>query len=1045
MLKIFITFIFFQSMIFSQFGKNIVQYKSFDWNYIQTEHFDIYFYDKDINAQYVAFESDKAYQNISNALNWNLKNRVPIIVYNSHNDFQQTNVIDMYMPEGVGGVTELYKNRVVIPYDGSHTQFKHVIHHELVHAFVNDYLYKGNAMNMQNESINPIPLWMNEGLAEFLTETWNTESEMWIRDIVINGNQLPTFNDLNGYLAYRGGHSVWKFLVEKYDTEHINNSSNSPTIISKIFKSVSQNKDLNEAFKQSIGMNLSEIEEGWHKYLKENYYSDINDREYFNDFSTSLLNLKEMNANYNVAPSLSPDGKKLAFYSNDNGIMSLCIMPSDCNNCDRKKIKNILKSNITSNVEEFHILKPGISWSPNSNKLLVAVKSNGKDVMFIIDIDNGYKKIKLSLDDDVVGIFKPSWNPSNENLISFIGSNGFQTDIYIYNIQSNELINLTDDIYTEHGVQWVENGKNLIFSSDRNSNLLDNSSKINDNWGYQYDLFKTVFKNMKISSLIRLTNTSWNEVNPIMIDDETCIFISDRNGINNIYKMNVSNNFSEPISNSFTGITQITAAGTDIFFTGFEKMKFGIYKLDSTTFLNPKSEIENALWLKNYKNYEYLNEDKKINYKRNYSNYIFKKNKFLAPNQEVEQESKQLEIKKDSLNNYLSKKYKTRFTMDIGQMYYGFGFSGNDFSGGNGMAQFLFSDILGDHKIYIGTELNVNFKRSDYSFAYRYLPNLIDWTFMFYHDASEFGDGFFDQQEEIIDLWENFRFSINASRPISKFTRFDFGLNYYYLSRTEQVLENTGFGYRIVESNFKESYDISIFDFRYVWDNTKWAYTYPVRGSRFYIKYQTNPFKDFDTNLLSFDARLYKPFNNGLSLFFRNFTGTSWGDKSQKFFLGGAPSFYNSSNYNVTEYYSSQSQNLEEYYFSEHVMPIRGIPYMYKTGDNVIAYNLELRAPFLIYYFPTIKWVGQLNGIIFVDVGATWNKKHNIPNINSSENWEFRQTGDNNVNGWIMSYGFGPRFILFGLPLQVNYAWQYNPILKRSSSRRYEITIGFDL
>ena len=41
-------------------------------------------------------------------------------------------------------------------------------------------------MNMQNESINPIPLWMNEGLAEFLTESWNTESEMWIKYIFIN-------------------------------------------------------------------------------------------------------------------------------------------------------------------------------------------------------------------------------------------------------------------------------------------------------------------------------------------------------------------------------------------------------------------------------------------------------------------------------------------------------------------------------------------------------------------------------------------------------------------------------------------------------------------------------------------------------------------------------------------------------------------------------------------------------------------------------------------------------------------------------------------
>ena len=152
--------IFLISIMYSQYGKNIVQYHTFNWHYIQTEYFDIYYYDTNINAQYVAEESDKAYDVISNAIGWNLKNRVPIIVYNSHNDFQQTNVIDMYMPEGVGGVTELYKNRVVIPYDGVNKQFKNVIHHELVHAFINDCVYGGSLKNMVANSIKvQIPLY----------------------------------------------------------------------------------------------------------------------------------------------------------------------------------------------------------------------------------------------------------------------------------------------------------------------------------------------------------------------------------------------------------------------------------------------------------------------------------------------------------------------------------------------------------------------------------------------------------------------------------------------------------------------------------------------------------------------------------------------------------------------------------------------------------------------------------------------------------------------------------------------------------------------
>ena len=109
-------------------------------------------------------------------------------------------------------------------------------------------------------------------------------------------------------------------------------------------------------------------------------------------------------------------------------------------------------------------------------------------------------------------------------------------------------------------------------------------------------------------------------------------------------------------------------------------------------------------------------------------------------------------------------------------------------------------------------------------------------------------------------------------------------------------------------------------------------------------------------------------------------------------------------------------------------------------------------SPFLIYYFPAIKWLGQINAIGFIDIGGTWNT--NEWDITKAENWQTRvDVYDNNGNyqysnneqGWIMSYGWGPRFILLGLPLQVHYSWQYNPFTKKIGDRRWEITIGFDM
>ena len=161
--------LFFVVVIPQEFGKNIVQYDKFEWKYIQTEHFDIYFYENGVNnAEFVALHAEDAYNKISNLIGWDLKDRRSIVVYNSHNDFQQTNVIDMYLREGIGGVTELWKNRIVIPYDGDANQFKHVIYHELVHVFINDGMYGGSVQNLQSLSTVFIPLWMNEGLAEYL-------------------------------------------------------------------------------------------------------------------------------------------------------------------------------------------------------------------------------------------------------------------------------------------------------------------------------------------------------------------------------------------------------------------------------------------------------------------------------------------------------------------------------------------------------------------------------------------------------------------------------------------------------------------------------------------------------------------------------------------------------------------------------------------------------------------------------------------------------------------------------------------------------------
>jgi len=175
------------------FGKNKVQYKNFEWYFVQSSHFDVYFTEGGESlAEFTADAAESAYNSINKSFRYRITNRIPIVVYNSHNDFQQTNVVSTYLEEGIGGVTELFKNRIVLPFEGDYKKFRHVIHHELVHAVINDMFYGGSIQSIIANNITlQLPLWFNEGLAEYEALKWDANSDMFLRDATIH-EDLPS-------------------------------------------------------------------------------------------------------------------------------------------------------------------------------------------------------------------------------------------------------------------------------------------------------------------------------------------------------------------------------------------------------------------------------------------------------------------------------------------------------------------------------------------------------------------------------------------------------------------------------------------------------------------------------------------------------------------------------------------------------------------------------------------------------------------------------------------------------------------------------------
>ena len=565
---LFIMLILLGSILNAQsFGQNKVQYRDFDWNYISSPNFDVFYYGDEIDlATFTMEAASEAYEQIAKHLRWNLKKRVSIIVYHSHNEFQQTNVVGVYMQEGIGGVTELYKNRVVLPFEGDYESFRHVLHHELVHAMINDLIYGGRMQNVVSNNIQlMLPLWTNEGLAEYLSMNWDTEADMIIRDLATN-ERIPTIRELEYFLAYKGGQSVWRFIAGKYGREKIG----------EIFQSMKRYGNAQKGFEDAIGMDFEELTEQWHKYIKKEYYPDVAGRDEVKDIAQRLTDHKKQKNFYNVSPTVSPDGSHIAVLSDRSGYMDIYLLDA----ISGKKVKRLIKGNRSIDFEELKFLQPGINWSPDSKKIVIAAKAGSSDALYLIDVKSGkQQKIPFELD----GVFTAAWSPDG-NKLAFVGNEGGASDIYSYDLVSKELNNLTNDVFSDTEPSWSPDGSKIVFASDRGKNVDNQSIAVNEMISHNYSQKNIYTINLDSKKIVQITDTEYNENYPIFSNTKNMLlYTADYQGTWNLFHHNLDTGESTVVTNLLTGLFQLSLTKDDgsLVFSGYSGLGWDIYRLNN--------------------------------------------------------------------------------------------------------------------------------------------------------------------------------------------------------------------------------------------------------------------------------------------------------------------------------------------------------------------------------------------------------------------------------------------------------------------------------
>ncbi len=1043
------------------FGKNKVRYKDFDWDYIQTRHFDVHFYeDAYPTARFAAAVLESAYVEINHELDYLIQRRVPVFVYNSHNDFQQTNIISSLIPEGVGGFTEAFKNRIVIPFTGSYEDFRHVLHHELTHAVIYDMLY-GNALSslISRQRLFDLPLWFAEGYAEYSSRHgWDYFTDMYVRDATIN-NYLAYPRNLDGFLAYKQGQAMVKFIAEKYGEEKLG----------AILRKGKVHLTMNRALKEAIGIDEKELWEEFSKEMKRRYWPEIAVRKEVAEVARQLTHAREDGSYFNEKPEFSPDGGRLAIFTDKSDYTEIVLISAD----DGKVIDRLVKGERSADLESLHWYVSGISFSPDGRSLVFVAKSGGKDAIMFFDLSR--KKVYKKRELDFYNILSPAWSPDGKK-IAFSALKGHKRDLFVYFIESDSFEQLTDDRYDDTDPSWLPNSNQLVFASDRphpgnpivdisdNAYVSEGAYMPGDlNYGY-YNLFRIELLDLEVTPLD--VGPGANMSPAVSPDGEKVAFISDRNGIDNIYIGYLDSVAYYAVTDVLTGVSWVSWSpdGQKIAFSAFNKGGFDVFVLKDlvpvgengvvppTDFMLGKYDL-----LRNRQASQTLAaHGRQGDRKASEGKHIASSDSPAADSAAVESpsapasreeetdstitetgvydeeyvfvssaggdplDSLLTDIPEDtaeaykwgqseppsfdsippptSTGDYEIKKYKVKFTPD----FVGGGFAYDSFFGLRGQSYFVFSDYLGNHQIYVATDL-VN--TIDQSFIQSYYFN--------YRSRINFGFGLFHTKNYYLDI-NDFLFSdrfyglqLFLSRPFSVFSRLEFFTSQYFIDR-EYVDP--------YDPRPNRSSKVTTAGLAYVTDNVIWGITGPVNGrrARLSLSRGVNLFdaNDIEFTSVDLDYRKYWHFKKMFSLAFRVSGGASFGKTPKLYFLGGTTNWIGNRTLDAKVY------EVENLYFADVITPLRGVPYYELSGNRYGLVNWEFRFPMIEYFamrFPLPLAISKVVGVVFTDVGAAW--------YDDQFKGGTTANGRNRLQDIHTGFGFGMRANLGFVVLRYDLAW----------------------
>lgn len=1037
------------------FGKNRVQYQQQNWEYFRTAQYDVYFYpNSKALAEYTMQQAPQIIEEIERMLNYTATKKIQFIVYNTQSDFRESNFAydndDFY---NQGGVTNIYGTKIYLYFDGNRSHFDRMMRAGIMNLYAH-WIINGTSVgaNISSESLLEVPNWYFSGLSSYIAEPWSSTIDAYVKNGILT-QKYADIGELSPVDATYAGHSFWKFIADRYGKSAV------PAILYATRSSRSHER----GFYNVTGVPYKELLIDWYRYYYVIYKKDVKRTR---PDGKGILKRPKKRRSYEQF-RLSPDGKNYAFVTNEAGKVIVWLKEEAW-----KKPKRIFSRFQKTEDNPDHTF-PLLAWHPSQKILGFTLEDAGRCYYYPFNIDEMKREKRQLVDVEKITDFSFS---DDGKLILFSGFQNGQSDIFVYSLRARSFQNLTNDFYDDYAPRFINDDKQIVFSSNRPDNQLHPKEHFSVAQPQRnYDLFMFDYQT-KSKELMRITYTpTANETEVRVVDGQTILYLSDENGINNrciahfdsaISKVDTIIHYAYYAKNKPNTDAAYSFLEQDYAKESGEIAEVVLYRDVKRMYIHPfagsamsEKPANSAMRSENLKLQRVEDsirsaKQSTVSAKR-HGFYQVRKSDLLNKRSQAErvEESGAGEYSTGSVNyqRVAGRNYYTQFSINQLVTQADFSFLNTtyqQFTGGstpiylntgiNALVMVGLNDLFEDYRITGGFRISFDLQSNEFMISYEDLHKRLDHQVVAYRQGikSMVGDYYYKQYANSLFYIMKYPFNKLNSLRLTLTGRYETyvmaGLNDYSLKQKD---ERHGWAGVKLE---------------YVFDSSKELCTNLWRGSKVkvFAEYQHRIDKDNKYLFVAgFDARKSVKVFRNMTWATRLSGSANFGTSPLIYYMGGVD------NWIFAKFNSDiPIDQTKNYAYQTLATNMRGFKQNIRNGTSFLLLSTELRIPFVQLIAKrqiANSFFNSMQLVVFGDVGTAWTGVTPYSKDNSLYT-RYITAGDisavvkRQVEPFVGGFGMGLRAKLFGYFLRLDYAWGVEDFRISNKKGMFSFSIGLD-